>query len=134
MMTEISMELLISLTSLVILVMMSFIMFQMFRYNKHAEERNDQKLKEMALSLQREKIEQRIYSANDQLTATTFRFEEANELIYNRRGQNVSLSHQLIEFALFFKGLGIDINGFDVKCTFFQIQRRCIFRGLVIGR
>lgn len=114
-MTEISMELLISLTSLVILVMMSFIMFQMFRYNKHAEERNDQKLKEMALSLQREKIEQRIYSANDQLTATTFRFEEANELIYNRRGENVSLSHQLIEFDLFFKGLGIDINGLRIK-------------------
>ena len=114
-MMDMSMDLLISLTTLVVLAMMSFIMFQMYRYNKQAEERSERKLREMALSLQREKIEQRIYSANDQLTATTFRFEEANSLIYNRRGESVSLSNQLIEYDSFFKGVGIDLNELCIK-------------------
>jgi len=111
----ISIELLISLTSLIIMSVMAFVMIQMYRYNKKVEERNEQRLSEMALSLQRERIEKKVYEANDQLTATTFRFEEANSLIYNRRGESVSLSNQLIEYDSFFKGVGIDLNELSIK-------------------
>ena len=111
----ISIELLISLTSLIIMSVMAFVMIQMYRYNKKVEERNEQRLSEMALSLQRERIEKKVYEANDQLTATTFRFEEANSLIYNRRGESVSLSNQLIEYDSFLKGVGIDLNELSIK-------------------
>lgn len=114
-MMTISIELLISLTSLIIMSVMAYVMIQMYRYNKKVEERNEQRLSEMALSLQRERIEKKVYDANDQLTATTFRFEEANSLIYNRRGESVSLSNQLVEYDSFFKGVGIDLNELSIK-------------------
>lgn len=90
---------------------------QLKKIQNKIDQRERQQEKEVALSYQREKLENEVYKANENLLATYVRFGDLNHLLIANTYSDIRVSRNVVDYS-FFEGLGLDPTGLAVEDRF----------------
>ena len=90
---------------------------QLKKIQNKIDQRESQHEKEVVLSYQREKLENEVYKANENLLATYVRFGDLNHLLIANTYSDIRVSRNVVDYS-FFEGLGLDPTGLAVEDRF----------------
>ena len=90
---------------------------QLKKIQNKIDQRERQHEKEVVLSYQREKLENEVYKANENLLATYVRFGDLNHLLIANTYSDIRVSRNVVDYS-FFEGLGLDPTGLAVEDRF----------------
>ena len=107
----------LSIAILAFVIYLTLLWCKLNTLQKEINERDRQLKAQVGLSLQREKLENNVISANNSLVANYVRFGDLNHLLLANTHTDLAASKHVIDYS-FFEGLGLDPAAISVETGF----------------